>query len=251
MGISNIIETYYIGRFKLRIAAEIARSSGEASADSMSVETFEEEYPEPYDSINRTLRDIGAWHEVKRRGEHEWIQWYESGADAHPPIVLKNKRTGGQDLTFDHLSTGEQTIVWLASLRYRIQQTNIGEGEFLVLLDELDAGLHPALIRKFTGILKLLGESGATVILATHSPITVGLSDDDWIHSMFASQDRTEIVKTDRETAIQDMLGWTRPGTQWTGWRDETEVTEAERQGWSLIAKICKQMGDGISFFKR
>jgi AAA15 family ATPase/GTPase len=85
----------------------------------------------------------------------------------------------GESVTIGDLSSGEKNLLALIALRYQSQAHNgIRALPKVLLLDEIDAHLHPS----FTNIVlqtlkKYFVEQGIYVILATHSPSTVAFGE--------------------------------------------------------------------------
>ena len=242
-GISGIIEGYYVGLRQATMGDFQAWRGNRQSHEYESREEFEGRYEEPYGGINRTLAEIDATHRVVPRSEDEWFEWYEHREQPAPRILLEDRRREGSRLDFGLLSTGEQTLVWLAALCYRMKGATDSGGNMLVLLDEMDAGLHAALKRKYITALKILGDLGARVIATTHCPIIVGLSYPEWIHVMETDQNGFATIEpAEKGEAVQQMLGWTGKATPWNRWTPPTEVMEREREGWRIIKEACEYM---------
>ena len=92
-------------------------------------------------------------------------------------------REAGARVFFVGLSTGEQIAATIGMGMYQVDPS--GFRPFvprLLLLDEVDAPLHPHYTRKLLRLLKELAETyDIHVILATHSPTTVALAPEDGI----------------------------------------------------------------------
>lgn len=125
----------------------------------------------------------------------------ESPEQQYKPRLLRTD--DGVEIGFDDLSSGERIIASLVFYSYaaadsRFQVTN----PTLLLLDEIDAPLHPsmtvALLRSLRDV--IVKEQGKKIILATHSPSTVALAPEDSIYVMHS--DRT-IEQTSRDGAIR------------------------------------------------
>jgi AAA15 family ATPase/GTPase len=93
-------------------------------------------------------------------------------------LRLKDK-TSGDEISIGQLSSGEKGLLALISLRY---QASIENGlktlPKVLLLDEIDAHLHPSFTKVVLHTLKeVFVDQGIKVILATHSPSTVALAE--------------------------------------------------------------------------
>lgn len=98
--------------------------------------------------------------------------------------LLQSKKTGDL-LEFNSLSSGEKILL---SLVFALFGAEYGrqpiEVPRLMLLDEVDAPLHPSMTRVFLEILReiVVKKMGVSVIAATHSPSTVALFPEDSIY---------------------------------------------------------------------
>lgn len=91
---------------------------------------------------------------------------------------------GDTAISPQELSSGEKAILQLAIWMYDSKHHN--RFPRLLLLDEPDAHLHPAMTRQFFNVLKevLVDRYNVRVILTTHSPSTVALAPDGSIFEM-------------------------------------------------------------------
>ncbi|WP_085706073.1 AAA family ATPase [Pseudomonas sp. B8(2017)] len=127
----------------------------------------------------------------------------EMGDDVFNP-VLKDVSTG-QEIPLDGLSSGEKSLLWLATvmfkLKYRSELTS-GVPE-LILLDEPDAFLHPKMVVKFYSVIQRIAESfHCKIIFTTHSPTTVALAPDECVYRVSSKA----IVLTEKDEALADLL---------------------------------------------
>jgi chromosome segregation protein len=90
-------------------------------------------------------------------------------------ITPKGKRTRNLHL----LSAGEKTMAALAFL-FALSVAQAGGGLPLAVLDEVDAPLDEANIRRFTHFLVLLAKAGTQFILVTHQKATMEIADAIW-----------------------------------------------------------------------
>ena len=78
-------------------------------------------------------------------------------------------------VNYQDLSSGEQILFALALCLFKGKSDNIFPK--LLLLDEIDAGLHPSMIGNLLHVIhEVLLKKGTKVILATHSPTTIALA---------------------------------------------------------------------------
>lgn len=155
---------------------------------------FKKKYgEEPWKLVNSILENYSALdYEVNYPNSLERADVFK--------LKLKSKSSPELEIDFETLSSGEKTMLALVSCLYKSKI----EMQFpqLVLLDEIDAVLHPSMI---TNLFKILEESltskGVNVILVTHSPSTVALAPDDSIYLMQRSGSN-RVTKTTKEAAL-------------------------------------------------
>jgi len=86
-------------------------------------------------------------------------------------------------ISHGNLSSGERILMALVGLIYRLRLD--GNLPDLILFDEVDASLHPSMIKMFLKVInETLITAGKKVILVTHSPSMVALSEDKSIYLM-------------------------------------------------------------------
>ena len=107
------------------------------------------------------------------------------------------------EVSFEELSSGEKVLFGLILCIYN----SMTDGRFpsVVLLDEIDASLHPNMIINMLGVLSetLVKKHDLKVILATHSPSTVALADPKWIYvidkdtpNLISKKSKQEIINS-------------------------------------------------------
>ncbi|MFD1730121.1 AAA family ATPase [Deinococcus malanensis] len=128
--------------------------------------------------MNAAFRDYSA-ELLGGQGELE-AELTESGrlSGLRLAVQPRGKRTRSMTL----LSAGERTMAGLAFL-FALNHAG-GEGSAgglpLAVLDEVDAPLDEANIRRFTSFLKLFSERGAQFLLVTHQKATMEVAQALW-----------------------------------------------------------------------
>ena len=98
--------------------------------------------------------------------------WY-----GYEPILL-NKRDKNVRVPINDLSSGEQTLLGVATLIFE-QQQKYGSN-FTLLLDETDTNLHPSMVEKLIEMIQgFIKDYNLKVFLVTHSPTTIALAPDN------------------------------------------------------------------------
>lgn len=115
-------------------------------------------------------------------------------------LRLTHKRKPDLHLDFGSLSSGERVLMALVAAIYKSSSDN--HFPDVILLDELDASLHPSMIKN---MLSVIGDiflvRGIKVILVTHSPTTIALAPDDSVYLM-NKEGVERIQKTSKENAL-------------------------------------------------
>ena len=169
--------------------------------------------------LNRANGNMSALSDeefIKRNGEAPWLlidRILESFGDfdirvnnpAHlnltdrymTQLILRKK---GIEIGFDSLSSGEKTLLALAASIYNAD--HIKTFPRIILLDEIDASLHPSMIQQLlNGLQKISTEFATEIILVTHSPSTVALAPDDSVFTI-NTKGRTIIEKRNQAEAL-------------------------------------------------
>ncbi len=109
----------------------------------------------------------------------------------------------GKEVVFNQLSSGEQILISFAFCVFNVTDKRISYNKpKLLLLDEVDATLHPAMSKQLIKIIQedLIKTEGIKVIMSTHSPSTVAVSPES---SIFVKHPRNPTLKkTSRNDAL-------------------------------------------------
>jgi predicted ATPase len=138
---------------------------------------FKEKYGEkPWDLINQILEKFSNLEYKINSPE---------GGDVFSNYQLKLLHTKKTDVQvgFENLSSGERVLMALVASIYK----SLSDNHFpdLLLLDEIDASLHPSMINSLLEVINdIFLKQGIKVILVTHSPTTVAIAPEDSIFVM-------------------------------------------------------------------
>ena len=161
---------------------------------SLSTDEFEAEHgPPPWDFVNEILSVC----ELDFRMDHPLL--HETGS--YEPKL--HKLSDSVEMRFQDLSSGERVLMSFALCIYNSQE-KCQEKVFpkLLLLDEVDAPLHPSMTRSLLDTIQnvLVRGNNVAVILTTHNPSTVALAPEESIYAMNTGEPRIE--KVSRNHAI-------------------------------------------------
>jgi predicted ATPase len=150
-----------------------ATQEGEKDRHYCSDEEFRKRYgQEPWDLTNRILSSAGVRYQFNRPTS----VFQNLEANFHLRLV---DPADGTEVQVNDLSSGEKILLTVALLLYQTTgEMGLAGMPQLLLLDEIDAPLHPSFTRVLLEILdhELVQKCGIRVILTTHSPSTVALA---------------------------------------------------------------------------
>ena len=128
----------------------------------------------------------------------------------HPPLhetgsyePKLTKLASSVEMKFDDLSSGEKVLMSFALCLYNTEdQRQAKNFPKLLLLDEVDAPLHPSMTVSLLKTIQdvLVVGKGVSVILTTHSPSTVALAPEESIYAM--NPDGPKIEKVTKSSAL-------------------------------------------------
>lgn len=117
--------------------------------------------------------------------------------------VMTNRSTGAQ-YELDSLSSGEKILMALCLVSFN--QYLGRRTPKLLLLDELDAVLHPSMITALVRTLKTLFVSqGTKVLMTSHSPMTVAALDEADIFRVIRTGGDVKVFRTTKSEAINEL----------------------------------------------
>lgn len=107
------------------------------------------------------------------------------------------------ETTFEELSSGEKTLIALTLLIYKSRKNKILPR--VLLLDEIDASLHPSMIKRLLNTLIeiFIKKHKMKIIMATHSPTTIAFSEEDSIFIINKGNVLQKIEKQSKQKALE------------------------------------------------
>lgn len=131
----------------------------------------------PWDRMNETLRDFGLPFEFLCPD----LEYYA------PIVPILKKIDTEEKVRIESLSSGQKVIFKFAVSTFQFDEAvmNVRRPK-LVLLDEMDASLHPEMVRRWLTAISsgLVERQGIACILTTHSPTTVALAPEESLFEM-------------------------------------------------------------------
>lgn len=160
----------------------------------------------PWDLVNEMLAVMGRFSTADsgfnfqitspKVGEVQITNW---GNYQFTPQLIDQR--SGESRNFDALSSGEKIILGLAICMY--QRGNLVAPPNLLLLDEIDASLHPSMTKALLHTLQeVFVDRGTKVILATHSPSTVAQAPEGSVHIVSKTDTGIKIAPETQNEAV-------------------------------------------------
>ena len=106
-----------------------------------------------------------------------------------------------------HLSSGEKLLFSFAVIVNKfLLKIPMDDMRGVLLLDEIDANLHPSMIQKFLDMIKIIlkKNENLSIILVTHSPTTIGLSKEASYFIMHQNKEN-RIREVEKSKAIETL----------------------------------------------
>lgn len=179
---------------KKYILAQIPLSLGGLGKNTQDLETIEKK--SPWYFINEMFETFGLPHKVKAPSFNAGDIIGTGNIEYEAQPMYEDFAIG-----FEDLSSGERILCALAITVFQDQEkANFPE---LLLLDEVDASLHPSMVKNLLSVITdVFIKNGCKVILATHSPTTASLVDEQSIFEIKSGQVVDKIQKISQVQAV-------------------------------------------------
>ncbi|MBL8331341.1 MAG: AAA family ATPase [Rubrivivax sp.] len=167
----------------------------------------------PWESVNLVLQQAGLRYRmvapIVKKGS--WTQNFE----LNYRLELEHLQSGAV-VPASALSSGERVVFLTSIWSYFFNQAALNSRTALLLLDEPDAHLHPALTKTFLRVIRdeLVERRGIRVIATTHSPSTVALTERENLFVMCTAEPRIRPVANKWEPVAHLTAGLVTVGTQ-------------------------------------
>ncbi len=159
----------------------------------------------PWDILNKVIKSAGIPYEIMIPEKKHIQSVFDNPLNEMNPYQFSAKLidpVDGTDIGINNLSSGEKVIMSLAMLLYYFEYR--GFKKSILILDEIDAHLHPLMTKKFFDVINnvVIKEYGSRVIMATHSPSTVALAPSESIYVIKKESETTTIKKVNKGEAL-------------------------------------------------
>ncbi|HEY6169109.1 MAG TPA: AAA family ATPase [Verrucomicrobiae bacterium] len=182
-----------------RIQRYYATVEGETNRHYLTDDIFRERFgPEPWDLTNRVLQIAGVRYRVNRptfayTAIEQSFNLRFCDPEENVEIQVKD------------LSSGEKVLLAIILLLYQTSgEMGVAPIPQLLLLDEVDAPLHPSYTKTLVDILKneLVGKCGLRVIMTTHAPSTVALASEGTVFELVRKPRQIRPISPGQATQI-------------------------------------------------
>lgn len=158
--------------------AEFQAYKGDDTAQFLDADTFRKLHGgAPWDFVNDAVAAAGLDFRINHPNLNEY-------APFHPQLT---KISNSVTIQFSSLSSGEKVLMAFAfCVYYASDKRQLATPPKLLLLDEVDATLHPSMSQTLIETISrsLIQAYGIKVIMTTHSPSTVALAPESAVHLM-------------------------------------------------------------------
>lgn len=154
----------------------------------------------PWEILNDLLNAYGTFEYTITYPEEfiTGVYSHQSESTFIPKLINAEKNIS---INYDQLSSGEQILFSLALCLFKGKSDKIFPK--LLLLDEIDASLHPSMIENLLRVIQeVLLKKDTKVILATHSPTTIAIAPEQSIFVVNKSGEK-RIEKRDKKDALE------------------------------------------------
>ena len=170
---------------------------------------YRAKYPPPWEALREILAEMrdAAGDAGLFNFDFSDPDDYELNMGNYEQFVFKadmTNRTTGAQYELDSLSSGETVLMalCLASFNQHLGRRS----PKLLLLDELDAVLHPSMVAALVRTLQtLFVPKGTKVLMTSHSPMTVAALDEADIFRVARSGGHVRISRTTKADAINEL----------------------------------------------
>ncbi len=147
----------------------------------------------PWDVINEIMNEFDTLdYRVSSPEGRDYFDQYQ--------LKLEHTSKPNLQLDFANLSSGERILMALVASIYK--STSDNHFPDILLLDEVDASLHPSMMKNMLGVVQnIFLKNDIRVVLVSHSPTTIALSPEESIFIMNKSG-KNRIEKRSKKDAL-------------------------------------------------
>lgn len=190
--LESLSEVFLDYHRKLETATLPARNGGEELSDD---EINKRQDLSPWRFVNSMFREFGLLHSISHPEFTSADYMYSHAISFQVKLSIDD-----EEIDFDDLSSGEKILCALAITVYQDNKSKFPE---LLLLDEVDASLHPSMIQNLLDVINnVFIKNNCKVILATHSPTTAALVPEESLFEVQKGKEQQKIRKVSKKDAV-------------------------------------------------
>jgi hypothetical protein len=189
----------------------------------------------PWERVSEVLSGFGLPYRVQ-----------EPSNDPHQPVYFRLERLDGVGVEFGNLSSGEKVLIRFALSAFQVDEDRLNVSvPKLLLLDEVDAALHPENVHRLLGVIQagFVESMSVSVIMSTHSPSTVALSPEGAIFEM-TEEDRVPRPITKQQALNRLTVGLPTLSIDYSGRRQVFVESSVDASQYDRLANHLKALLD-------
>lgn len=186
----------------------------------------------PWELISETLEAFGLNYRA-----------IEPSEELNQPVGFGLQRIDtGVSISFNSLSSGERVLLRFALSLLNYDPLRVGVTlPKLLLLDEMDASLHPEMVHRWLTAIAdgLVEQKGVSCILTTHSPTTVALAPEDSLFELVAGSPAPRKI-TKQQALNRLTFGLPTLSIDYSGRRQVFVESDTDANAYEAISSIMK-----------
>ena len=198
--LQEIFQQYFSHKYEFQHNLTTRKVGGDDVDFDFEIENFHRLNKAPWLFLNEILKEYG-------QSDYSFEEADLLPSGSRPPynvnISLRNKN--GALVHVEKLSSGEQTLFALAASLFA--EKTSGSLPELLLLDEIDASLHPSMCKQLLDVLRnaFVEQQQVKIIMVTHSPSTIAHAEDGETYVMSVSEGGKKhcVTKEGKEKALE------------------------------------------------
>ena len=236
-GAFGLFDTHFVRVFleyrdKRFLNAFQRAAGGDQARHALSDDEFERRWGQPpWERVSEALASFHLPYRVKEPSTHPQQEVY-----------FRLERSDGVPIEFGNLSAGEKVLIRFALSAFQVDEARVNVTvPKLLLLDEVDASLHPQNVHRLLGAIEsgFVDSMGVAVIMSTHSPTTVALAPEGAIFEI-TETDRVPRSVTKQQALNRLTVGLPMLSIDYSGRRQVFVESSVDAAQYDRLANILK-----------
>lgn len=240
-GAYGLFDTHFVKVFlgyrdKKMVNAFRQAAGGDLAEQALTDEEFEARWGgPPWERVSEALSGFGLPYRVK-----------EPSNNPHREVGFRLERMDGVAVEFGNLSSGEKVLIRFALSAFQVDEDRVNVSvPKLLLLDEVDAALHPENVHRLLGVIQsgFVESMNVPVIMSTHSPSTVALAPEGAMFEM-TEEDRVPRPITKQQALNRLTVGLPTLSIDYSGRRQVFVESSVDASQYDRLANLLKALLD-------